>query len=65
MMQKKAKIPFLTIYIQVEDIEWKVELIEQSGGYILEAPFIIPGGSRIYLFNEPSGVTLAMIEKIL
>jgi len=25
--------------------------------------FEIPGGSRIYLFNEPSGVTLAMLEK--
>lgn len=26
-------------------------------------PFEIPGGSRICLFNEPSGVTLAMLEK--
>ena len=25
--------------------------------------FEIPGGSRICLFNEPSGVTLAMLEK--
>ena len=62
---KKAKLPFLTIYIQVEDIDRKTQLIEQSGGYILEAPFTISRGVRICLFNEPSGVTLAMIEKTL
>jgi predicted enzyme related to lactoylglutathione lyase len=47
----------------VEDIDKKAKLIEHLGGYILEAPFEIPGGSRICLFNEPSGVTLAMLEK--
>lgn len=62
---KKAKLPFLTIYIQVEDIDRKAQLVEQSGGYILEAPFTISRGVRICLFNEPSGVTLAMIEKTL
>ncbi len=56
-------MPFLTFYVQVEDIDEKAKLIEQLGGYILEAPFEIPGGSRICLFNEPSGVTLAMLEK--
>jgi len=60
---KKAKLPFLTLYIQVEDIDEKAKLIEQLGGYILEPPFEIPSGSRICLFNEPSGVTLAMLEK--
>ena len=60
---KKAKLPFLTFYVQVEDIDEKAKLIEQLGGYILEAPFEIPSGSRICLFNEPSGVTLAMLEK--
>lgn len=60
---RKAKLPFLTFYIQVDDINKKAKLIEQLGGYILEPPFEIPGGSRICLFNEPSGVTLAMIER--
>ncbi|MCK4241252.1 MAG: hypothetical protein KAX30_06485 [Candidatus Atribacteria bacterium] len=60
---RKAKLPFLTFYVQVKDIDKKAELIEQLGGYILEAPFEIPSGSRICLFNEPSGVTLTMLEK--
>jgi len=60
---RKAKLPFLTFYIQVDDIDKKAKLIEQLGGYILEPPFEIPGCSHICLFNEPSGVTLAMIER--
>jgi hypothetical protein len=30
---------------------------------IHKAPFEISSGTKIYLFNEPSGVTLAMLEK--
>lgn len=59
---KRAKLPFLTIYIQVDDIDAKAALIEEQGGYIIESPFEIPGGSKICLFNEPSGVTFAMVE---
>ena len=60
---KKAKLPFLTLYIQVDDINEKAKLIEELGGFILEPPFEISSGSRICLFNEPSGVTLAMLER--
>ncbi|KPL05918.1 hypothetical protein AMJ71_10500 [candidate division TA06 bacterium SM1_40] len=60
---KKARLPFLTIYIHVDDIDSKVKQIEKFGGHIVEPPSEIPGGSRICLFNEPSGVTLAMIER--
>lgn len=59
---RRAKLPFLTLYIKVEDLDAKVALIEASGGFIVEAPLTLPSGSRICLFNEPSGVTLAMIE---
>ena len=60
---KRAKLPFLTIYIRVNDIEAKAKLVEKHGGFIVEAPFEINSGMKICLFNEPSGVTLAMIEK--
>ncbi|BBB49403.1 VOC family protein [Pelolinea submarina] len=59
---KRAKLPFLTIYIQVEDIDAKVALVEEKGGFIVEAPFDISPRSRICLFNEPSGVTFAMVQ---
>lgn len=60
---RKAKLPFLTIYIKVKDIEEKATMIEKYGGFIVEAPFEISPGVKICLFNEPSGVTLAMLEK--
>jgi len=59
---KRAKLPFVSLYIQVENIEEKAILIEEMGGMVIEAPNVIPGGSTICLFNEPSGVTFAMIE---
>ena len=59
---RKAKLPFLTLYIKVEDIFAKAQQVEEAGGHIVEAPFVIGSGSYICLFNEPSGVTLAMIQ---
>lgn len=58
---RKARLPFITIYIQVADIEAKARAVEAAGGFIVEGPISI-GKSRICLFNEPSGVTLAMLE---
>jgi predicted enzyme related to lactoylglutathione lyase len=59
-----AKLPFLTLYILVDDIETKVKEIEEHGGFITIPPTVpFPGGPTICLFNEPSGVTFAMIER--
>ena len=59
---KRAKLPFQTIYIKVNDIEAKAKLIPKKGGFIIDEPSEIPDGSKICLFNEPSGVTFAMLE---
>jgi len=59
---KRAKLPFLTLYIQVEDIEEKAKLVEEAGGWIVEPPNELPSRTKICLFNEPSGVTFAMIQ---
>ena len=60
----KAKLPFIALYIRVEDIEVKVQMIEEAGGHIVEAPFEIQTGTKICLFNEPSGVTFALIQSV-
>jgi predicted enzyme related to lactoylglutathione lyase len=60
---RRAKLPFLTIYIRVDDIESKAKLVEKHGGFIIESPLEINPGVKICLFNEPSGVTLAMVER--
>ena len=59
---RKAKMPFLTLYIRVDDIVAKAEQVVAHGGFLVEPVFEIPGGSKICLFSEPSGVTLAMIQ---
>lgn len=58
----KAKLPFLTLYILVDDIDAKAEEITEAGGLITEAPHEISPGMSICLFNDPSGVTFAMIQ---
>jgi uncharacterized protein len=60
---RKAKLPFLTLYIGVKDIQAKRKLVEEAGGFIVIEPFDIGGGELICLFNEPSGVTFAMIQE--
>ena len=60
---RQAKLPFLTIYIAVRDIEAKCKLVRENGGFIVIEPFDISDGERICLFNEPSGVTFAMIQE--
>lgn len=59
---KQARLPFLTVYIFVNDIEARAERVKEFGGAIVEPPHEMPGGYWICLFNEPSGVTFAMIQ---
>jgi uncharacterized protein len=60
---KQAKLPFLTVYIVVTDIEARAEKVKEFGGAVIEPPHEMPGGYWICLFNEPSGVTFAMIQQ--
>jgi predicted enzyme related to lactoylglutathione lyase len=58
---KRAKLPFISLYIQVENIEEKTKEVEKHGGLIKDPPFEISPGTWLCLFNEPSGVEFAMI----
>ena len=59
---KKPKVPFVTIYVLVDDIEERAQRIEKEGGLIVEPVQDLPSGAKICLFNEPSGVTFAMLQ---
>jgi len=59
---KRAKLPFVAVYILVEDIEAMARKVEENGGYIVSPPNAITPAYKVCLFNEPSGVTFAMIE---
>ena len=58
---KRAKLPFVSLYIQVDDIEAKAKEIEEHGGLVKDSPVEISSGIQLCLFNEPSGVEFAMI----
>jgi predicted enzyme related to lactoylglutathione lyase len=60
---RRAKLPFLTLYIRVDDIQAMVRKVEEHGGFIVDPPLDTGEGEWICLFNEPSGVTLAMIQE--
>lgn len=59
---RRAKLPFAALYIKVEDIQEKADLIRENGGFIVDPPAELAPGEWICLFNEPSGVTFAMIQ---
>jgi len=60
---KEAKPAFVAVYILVDDIEAKAAAVDEAGGLIVIPPKEISPGTWICLFNEPSGVTFAMLEK--
>lgn len=61
---RRAKLPFVALYISVDDIHAMVKKIQEHGGFIMDPPLDTGGGEWICLFNEPSGVTFAMIQEI-
>jgi len=60
---KRAYPPFVAVYIQVEDIKAMRDRVVQFGGHIVTEPAEPSPGSLVCLFNEPSGVTFAMIQQ--
>ena len=55
------QLPFVSLYLQVDDVDAKAAEITAAGGAIRLAPFNISEHARICLFNDPSGVTWALI----
>jgi predicted enzyme related to lactoylglutathione lyase len=60
---RRAKLPFIALYIKVDDIHEIVKLIQENGGFIVDPPAELAPNEWICLFNEPSGVTFAMIQE--
>ena len=59
---RRAKLPFLALYIKVDDIHEMAKMIQENGGMIVDPPAELAPNEWICLFNEPSGVTFAMIQ---
>ncbi len=61
--QIQAKLPFLTLFIAVDNVYDKEKEIAKLGAFIVIPAHEILPNTHICLFNEPSGVTFAMIQK--
>jgi hypothetical protein len=55
----------LKVNVLVHYIEPVARLVEPAGGMIVEPPHEISQGTWICLFNDPIGVTFAMLEERL
>ncbi|MBN2537264.1 VOC family protein [candidate division WOR-3 bacterium] len=60
---RRAKLPFVAVYIAVDDIHAKARQVEECGGHIVLGPEEPVPGSLVCLFNEPSGVCFAMVQE--
>lgn len=60
---RRAKLPFLTLYIRVSDIHAMAGKVEKHGGFIVDPPAELAPGTWLCLFNEPSGVMFGMLEE--
>lgn len=54
---------YVTVYIQVEDINGSLEKIEQAGGKKLVGPVPLPDGRQFAWFSDPEGNMVALITK--
>ena len=59
----KAKLPWLTVYVHVDDAEAKAREIEEKGGHIVVPPQEFIPGAKVCVFNDPSGVPFALLER--
>jgi len=59
----RPKLPWLTVYIHVDDIEAKAKEVEEKGGLIVITPQEFIPGAKVCVFNDPSGVPFAMLER--
>jgi predicted enzyme related to lactoylglutathione lyase len=58
-------LPFLTVYIRVDDVDRKVKLVVENGGEIIKPPFTLANGNRICIFKDPTGVIFGMIQNLV
>jgi len=54
--------PFVTVYVQVDDLQEALDAVEAAGGGTLMPPTTIPGGPTLALFVDPAGNRMGLVE---
>jgi predicted enzyme related to lactoylglutathione lyase len=53
---------YVTVYVQVDDVETALQKAESLGGTRVFGPETIMGGLTLGLFNEPEGKTIGVLH---
>ena len=64
MKPMESQSPGLLNYLLSHDIDHDVKKIEEAGGRLLQPKMEIPGVGWWALFQEPTGITLALFQAI-
>lgn len=53
---------FVTVYVQVDDLQAALDTVEAAGGRTLMAPTDVPGGPKLALFTDPAGNRMGLVQ---
>jgi uncharacterized protein len=53
---------YVTVYVEVDDLEASLEQAKSLGATIAVEPMEIPGGGRIAMFADPEGHVVGMVS---
>ena len=53
---------FVTVYVQVDDLQAALDTVEAAGGKTLMAPTDVPGGPELALFTDPAGNRMGLVR---
>lgn len=53
---------FVTVYVEVDDLQEALDRAEAAGGKTLMAPTDVPGGPRLALFLDPAGNRMGLVQ---
>jgi len=56
---------FLMVYIRVDDVDKKAELVLENDGEIVKPPYNLPNGNRVCIFKDPNGIKFGMIQNLV
>ena len=52
-----------TFYVEVDDLQAKLDAIEAAGGSTVQPPMDVPNGPSIALFKDPDGNLVGLVKQ--
>jgi predicted enzyme related to lactoylglutathione lyase len=53
---------YVTVYVEVPDVEAALAKAEQLGGQRVMGPMEVPGGPELGMFNDPEGHLIGVVR---